>query len=59
MGSDVTGSQFLEPDGYFPNHIPNPENEEAMASICAAVKNSKVDMGVIFDTDVDLSLIQI
>ncbi len=37
----------------FPNHIPNPENEEAMASICHAVVRSKADLGVIFDTDVD------
>ena len=36
LGADITGSQFLEPDGRFPNHIPNPENEEAMASVCAA-----------------------
>ncbi len=27
LGADVTGSQFLEPDGTFPNHIPNPENK--------------------------------
>ena len=37
----------------FPNHIPNPENEEAMQSICKAVLDAKADMGVIFDTDVD------
>ena len=33
LGADTEGSQFLEPDGMFPNHIPNPENKEAMASI--------------------------
>ncbi len=53
LGADITGSQFLEPDGRFPNHIPNPENEEAMASICAAVKANRADLGIIFDTDVD------
>ncbi len=53
LGANVTGSQFLNPDGMFPNHIPNPENEEAMASICKAVKEQKADLGVIFDTDVD------
>ena len=37
----------------FPNHIPNPENAEAMASISNAVINSGADLGVIFDTDVD------
>ncbi|MBR2338557.1 MAG: phosphomannomutase/phosphoglucomutase, partial [Clostridia bacterium] len=53
LGADVSGSQFLEPDGRFPNHIPNPENPQAMASICQAVLASKADLGVIFDTDVD------
>ena len=53
LGADISGSQFLEPDGKFPNHIPNPENETAMKSVCAAVVKAKADLGVIFDTDVD------
>ena len=53
LGADIEGSQFLEPDGMFPNHIPNPENKEAMDSICAAVKRSGADLGIIYDTDVD------
>jgi phosphomannomutase len=53
LGADLTGSQFLDPDGMFPNHIPNPENPEAMASICQAVINHQADFGIIFDTDVD------
>ncbi len=53
LGADVTGSQFLEPDGTFPNHIPNPENKEAMESVCNAVKAANADFGIIFDTDVD------
>lgn len=53
LGADVSSSQFLEPDGLFPNHIPNPENEEAMASIQNAVIKNKSDLGIIFDTDVD------
>lgn len=53
LGADTAGSCFLEPDGMFPNHIPNPENEEAMASISKAVLDAGADMGVIFDTDVD------
>ena len=53
LGADTTGSRFLEPDGMFPNHVPNPENKEAMASIREAVLESGADMGVIFDTDVD------
>ncbi len=53
LGADVSGSQFLNPDGMFPNHAPNPENEEAMKSISAAVVRNSADLGVIFDTDVD------
>lgn len=53
LGADITGSRFLEPDGMFPNHVPNPENAEAMKSICDAVKETKADLGLIFDTDVD------
>lgn len=53
LGADTTGSRYLEPDGMFPNHVPNPEAEEAMDSICEAVRESGADLGVIFDTDVD------
>lgn len=53
LGADIEGSVFLEPDGNFPNHAPNPENAEAMESISNAVRNSGADFGIIFDTDVD------
>lgn len=53
LGADTTGSQFLEPDGMFPNHIPNPENKAAMESIKNAVIKNNADLGLIFDTDVD------
>ncbi len=57
LGADITGSQFLDPDGRFPNHIPNPENEAAMDSISQAVIRSGADLGVIFDTDCDRAAI--
>ena len=53
LGADTAGSQFLEPDGHFPNHIPNPENKEAAESIKNATLASDADLGIIFDTDVD------
>ena len=53
LGADIAGSQFLEPDGMFPNHAPNPENAEAMASVSEATVKAKADLGIIFDTDVD------
>lgn len=55
LGADVSTSQFLEPDGNFPNHAPNPEDAAAMASVCARVKECGTDFGLIFDTDVDRS----
>ena len=53
LGADVSGSQFLDIDGMFPNHAPNPENKEAMKSICKATIDNNADLGIIFDTDVD------
>ena len=53
LGADTSGSRFLEPDGMFPNHVPNPEDATAMASVCEAVRENSADLGVIFDTDVD------
>ena len=53
LGANTDGSRYLDPDGSFPNHIPNPENKEAMESIMDAVRDTKADLGIIFDTDVD------
>ncbi len=53
LGADTKGSVFLEPDGRFPNHIPNPENDNIMEDFCAVVKEECADLGIIFDTDVD------
>lgn len=55
LGADITGSQFLEPDGMFPNHVPNPEDKTAMAAISKTVVQNGADLGIIFDTDVDRS----
>lgn len=53
LGADTSGSRFLEPDGTFPNHIPNPENKAAMEAAKTATVQSRSDLGLIFDTDVD------
>ncbi len=53
LGANTAGSQYLDPDGSFPNHIPNPEDKTAMEAIIRAVKENKADLGIIFDTDVD------
>jgi len=53
LGANTDGSRYLDPDGSFPNHIPNPEDKEAMESIMEAVRETGADLGIIFDTDVD------
>jgi phosphomannomutase len=44
---------FEEPDGNFPNHAPNPLEEENVAALKDAVKKNKSDLGIIFDGDAD------
>lgn len=53
LGADTQGSIYTEPDGTFPNHIPNPEDKKAIDCLKAAVLREKADLGIIFDTDVD------
>ena len=53
LGADTTGSRYLDPDGTFPNHVPNPENVEALEAARQATVENKADLGLIFDTDVD------
>ena len=53
LGANTEGSRYLDPDGSFPNHIPNPEDKKAMEAITEAVNMAKADLGIIFDTDVD------
>ena len=53
LGANTEGSRYLDPDGSFPNHIPNPEDKKAMAAITESVNLAKADLGIIFDTDVD------
>jgi len=53
LGAWTEGSQFLEADGHFPNHIPNPEDDDAIHIVCQAVINHTADLGVMFDADCD------
>ena len=53
LGANTEGSRYLDPDGSFPNHIPNPEDKTAMEAIIESVNLAKADLGIIFDTDVD------
>ncbi|KAL4178798.1 hypothetical protein AMTRI_Chr13g84060 [Amborella trichopoda] len=55
LGADTGGSLNLDPDGMFPNHIPNPEDKVAMATTKASVLRHHAHLGIVFDTDVDRS----
>lgn len=44
---------FCEPDGTFPNHLPNPEDPELTKDLEAKVKSEKADLGIGFDGDAD------
>jgi phosphomannomutase len=55
LGADTSGSLHLDPDGTFPNHMPNPEDATAMSLTRSAVLARGADLGVVFDTDVDRS----
>ncbi|MBU3964336.1 phosphomannomutase/phosphoglucomutase [Patescibacteria group bacterium] len=44
---------FMEPDGDFPNHEPNPLNEKAIASLQELMLGDRFDFGIIFDGDGD------
>lgn len=55
LGADISASRYLEPDGHFPNHVPNPENSQVMEIAQSMVLESGSDLGIVFDTDVDRS----
>ncbi len=44
---------FAEPDGRFPNHIPNPLIEETLEALKERVIEFKADLGIAFDGDGD------
>ncbi len=44
---------FCEPDGTFPNHLPNPEDPELTKDLEKAVIEHQADFGIGFDGDAD------
>ena len=44
---------YCEPDGTFPNHLPNPEDIEMTKDLEARVVETRADMGLAFDGDSD------
>jgi phosphomannomutase/phosphoglucomutase len=50
LGCEVTG-MYLEPDGTFPNHHPDPTVEKNIAELRARVTAERADLGIAFDGD--------
>lgn len=44
---------FCEPDSSFPNHPPDPSQEENLQELIATVLKNKADLGIAFDGDAD------
>ncbi len=44
---------YFELDGTFPNHPPDPSNEDNLADLRAAVRDHNADLGLAFDGDAD------
>ncbi len=52
LGCELT-ELFMEPDGNFPNHHPDPTVPEYMEDLISEVKKGDYDMGIGFDGDAD------
>ena len=52
LGFEVTGI-YLEPDGTFPNHPPDPTGEEHVEELKHKVTAARHDLGLAFDGDAD------
>ena len=52
IGAEVDAI-FAEPDGRFPNHLPDPTVPELMRSLQERVRETRADLGIGFDGDAD------
>ena len=51
LGANIVDSQYLEPDGNFFNHPPNPDNKSAKHSVSMKTLAKSCDLGLLFDSD--------
>lgn len=52
LGLEVT-PLFIEPDGGFPNHHPDPTVEDNLADLRSALLGGRLDVGIAYDGDAD------
>lgn len=53
LGSVEIIPLFFEPDGHFPNHLPDPLKDENMKFLRDKVKETNADLGIALDGDAD------
>ena len=53
LGANTAGSKYLEHNGMFPHHVPDPELPGVMEQFKSNVLDYKADLGILFDTDAD------
>jgi phosphomannomutase len=53
LGADVSGSIHVQPDGNFPNGVPNPEKDAMIQETIEACHRVQADLGILLDTDAD------
>ena len=53
LGADASLSQHLEPNGAFPNGVPNPESPAMLEQTILACQKAQADLGIMLDTDAD------
>jgi len=49
----VVDRMYFNPDGNYPNHVPNPMEEENVAEIKKRVVETNADLGIAIDGDAD------
>ena len=53
LGADISASQYIEPDGMFENHAPDPEDKDAFNALSLQTIGGGADLGLLFNADMD------
>ena len=53
LGAEPHVSIHLDPNGQFPNGVPNPEYAPMFETTIAACERTQADLGIMLDTDAD------